>query len=681
MAGFSCAVVYKIFHLQINEGEYWAKKSERASVRFMKLPATRGNILANDGSLLATSIPFYKLAMDPKAPSEAIFNQGIDSLCLLLSQFYGDLSAEEYKRKIKNARLEKGEKYIIINPQLITYQDQKKMNKWPVFRAGRFKGGAIFEKFEKRYHPYGHLAARTVGFVNENYAGVGLEKSFNDALSGKPGQALFRKLAGGHWKPIHNELEQEAERGLDIETTLDINLQDVAESSLAHHLQKHDADYGCVVLMEVKTGEIKAMANLGKLASGGYGETYNFAVGKHGLTDPGSTFKLATLMAIFEESDLALADTVNCGNGAYAIYDRVLRDAKEGGYGTLTVREVFSKSSNIGIARLMERYFKNKPKKFIQYLNDFQLNKPLNFQLLGEPTPYIKSTADKTWSGTSLYWMAIGYEMALTPLHTLTFYNGVANQGKVIKPLLVKAIYRDNKKIKSFTTETINAKLCSPKTLEKLVDAMVDVVENGTAKNIKTQEYKIAGKTGTAQIIEDKKYTKKYYTSFCGFFPANKPKYTAIVVISGPKGYNQMAGDVSAPVFREIADKIYALDSEMHKPVKEPEQPPMYDFPLIRAGYAPDLQYLCNELSISNHGRADEWVVADISNNAITWRKRAVKNHLVPNTTGMTLRDAIYLLENQKLKVAYHGHGRVQKQWPEAETKAIKGHVVYLDLD
>lgn len=679
LSGF--AVIAKIVYIQTVQGEKWRKKAEKLSLRYKKLPATRGNIYANDGSLLATSLPFYKLAMDPKTPHDTTFNKGIDSLSLKLSRFFGDLSPQEYKRKIKNARLEKDEKYIVLNTRILNFQEKKMIQKWPIFRAGRYKGGAIFEKQERRYHPYGNLLAyRTIGFINENNAGAGLEVSFNDILGGRDGEALFRKLAGGAWKPIHDENEILAEHGLDIKTTIDINLQDVAESSLLHHLTKNDAEYGCVMLMEVATGEIKAIANLGKSSKGGYFEAYNYAVGGQGLTDPGSTFKLATLMAIFEDSGLELDDSVECEHGSYRIYDRVLKDAKPEGYGTLSVKDIFAKSSNIGVAKLVQKYFGDNPQAYLKYIRSFGFDKPIGFQMSGEAMPYIKNPSEKSWSGITLPWMSIGYELKLSPIHTLTFYNAVANGGKMIKPIIVKEVFRSDKLIKSYETEVLNPKICSESTLEKVVQMMEEVVESGTAKNIKNDNYRIAGKTGTAQIIKKGLYTKNYYTSFCGFFPADKPKYSCIVVISEPKGFNQMGADVSAPVFKEMADKIYALDPEMHKQLEKPEKNIMFNFPVLRSGNAQDLKYLCNEFGISNYGGDDEWVMADISNNAITWRNRKMIQNLVPDVSGMMLKDALYILENKGLKVTFNGTGRVQSQSIGPGNKVYKGNTIFLKL-
>jgi len=676
-------VIGKIVLIQFKDGDKWRKKAQQVSMRVQPIKATRGNIYSNNGSLLATSLPFYKLAMDPKAPHDTTFRKGIDSLSMLLSRFYKDKSAAEYKRRIKDARYELGEEYIILNPKILSYQEKKMMAKWPVFRSGRYRGGAIFEKLERRYHPFGNLLAnRTVGFINENNSGAGLEFSFNKILGGRAGKMNVRRLAGGSWMPIHDDNEIVPEEGFDIETTIDVNLQDVAESSLQYHLQKHDAEYGCVMLMEVATGEIKAIANLGKSPNGGYNERYNYAVGNQGLTDPGSTFKLASMMALFEDSNVELTDSIETGKGqGYKIYDRTLYDSKPEGFGTITVRDVFAKSSNIGVAKLMLKHFESRPSKFLSYIHKFGLDQQINFQMAGEAVPYVKKPSEKSWSGITLPWMSIGYELKLSPIHTLTFYNGVANGGKMIQPIIVKRVYKSDKVVQEFETKVLNDKLCSDETLEKVIDMMQEVVESGTAKNIRNDNYKIAGKTGTAQIIKKGFYTKNYYTSFCGFFPADKPKYSCIVVISEPKGFSQMGSDVSAPVFKEIADKIYALDPEMHKKMSEAEHPKMFDFPVIRSGYGSDLKYLCNEMGISNHSTTEEeWVKADISSNAVLWRGKRMIQNLMPDVTGLMIKDALYVLENKGFKVRYSGIGRVTGQSIGPGLKVEKGNMVYLKL-
>lgn len=661
-------IFYRIVHLQFVEGEKWAEKSQVINFQYRQVSATRGNIYAADGSLLATSLPFYRVVFDPMVAKEAVFNSGIDSLSFLLSSYFRDKSADAYKRMIKDARSSK-KRYIILNRQQVGYQEMQKMARWPIFRNGRNGGGVIFEKVEKRYRPFNQLASRTVGFVNEDKYGAGLEYSFNEYLEGKNGKALFQRIAGGAWKPVFDTEDIKPDDGYDILTTLDVNIQDVAESALYRQLLAKNAAFGCVIVMEVETGQIRALINLQKNKNGqGYSEQYNYAIGDQGLTEPGSTFKLLSMMALLEEGKVNLMDSIETGEGRFRFYDRTMTDAKHGGYGKITVKEAFEKSSNIAISRLVDQQFGHNPTKFMSYVEKAGIDKPLNFQLKGEGVPYFKTPGEKNWYGTTLPWMSIGYETKLTPLHTLTLYNAVANNGRMVKPILVQAITKGNRIEKRFQTETIRKSIASTKTINQLKELLEGVVENGTARNVKNAEYKIAGKTGTAQKLIDGRYTQKYYTSFVGYFPADKPKYSAIVVIDSPVGFQAYGGDVSAPVFKEIADKIYAQDLELNKGKSNQTFLAEFNqdgFPLIQAGKVDELQLLCNRFGISNHvdGEAEEmWVKSNPINRAIHWKPNKVEAPIVPDVLGMTLRDALYVLENKGLRVVYRGKGRVKGQ-------------------
>ncbi|HEY8400816.1 MAG TPA: penicillin-binding protein [Cytophagaceae bacterium] len=679
---FSVAIVVKLIKIQVIDGEKWGKIASQNLLQYRKVKATRGNIYSDNGSLLATSLPFYKLAMDPTVVKDEIFAKDIDSLALLLSRHFKDRSKEEYKRKISDARAQKKE-YLLLNREMINYQARKEMSEWPIFREGRMKGGVIFEKVDKRFRPFSYLAMRTVGFVNENNKGAGLEFSFNNYLGGQDGEALFRKMAGGNWKPVHDGAGSKAKEGLDIQTTINVNLQDVAESSLLRHLTAHDADYGCVVLMEVATGEIKAIANLGKVGEGKYAENYNYAVGNQGLTEPGSTFKLASMIALFEDTNIQLNDTIQTGNGTFEFYDNIMTDAKPGGYGTITIQEAFEKSSNIAVSRLVNQHFGLNPQRFIDYIHKMKLADPLEFQMQGAAKPYIKNPTDKTWSGISLPWMSIGYELKISPLHMLTFYNAVANNGVMIQPIIVKEVKVADKVVERYKTKILSNKICSDETLLKVRTMLEGVVERGTASNISHATFKIAGKTGTAQKIKNGKYTKgSYNTSFVGYFPAEKPKYSCIVVIDNPKGYQQYGSDVAAPVFKEIADKVYSQDLELHKPIFVNIPTETGVFPVVKTGNLEDLRFICNELGIANHSEnmADEWVTASRVNNAIHWKTRPVLQNLVPDVTGMRLKDALYILENKGLRVKYIGSGRVQEQSMLPGVKAVEGSTIVLKL-
>jgi cell division protein FtsI (penicillin-binding protein 3) len=678
------AIFYKVVHLQFVEGEKWAAKAESLNFQYRQVSATRGNIYAADGSLLATSLPFYRVVLDPVVAKENIFHSGIDSLSYLLSSYYKDRSAASYKKLISDART-RGKRYVILNRKQIGYQDMQKMSKWPVFRNGRMGGGVIFEKVEKRYRPFNSLASRTVGFVNEDRYGAGIEYSFNDYLEGRNGQALFQRIAGGSWKPVFDAEDVKPDDGYDVLTTLDVNIQDVAESALLKQLINKDAEFGTVIVMEVETGHIKALANLQKNKSGrGYGENYNFAIGDQGLTEPGSTFKLLSMLALLEEGQVSLNDVVDTGNGVFQFYDRKMTDAKTGGYGKITVKEVFEKSSNIGISKLVSQSFGHSPSKFVGYIEKVGLNKPMDFQLKGEGAPYFKNPGDRDWYGTTLPWMSIGYESKLTPIHTLMLYNAVANNGKMVKPMIVQAVAKGNHVKKSYQTEVIRKKIASEKSIKLLQELLEGVVKNGTAKNVHNEQYRIAGKTGTAQKLEDGRYTKKYYTSFVGYFPADNPKYSAIVVIDSPKGFNAYGGDISAPVFKDIADKIHAQDLKLNK--RTPTDIYMaqkdVDFPYIQAGKFDELQLICNKLGLSNHsdGISDGYVKSRALDKSIQWQANQVESPVVPDVSGMPLRDALYVLENKGLRVIYQGKGRVKNQSIVPGSPIQQNHVINLIL-
>lgn len=681
---FLCVVVFaisvgaKIGHIQFVEGDEWRKMSEEINFDYKKVKATRGNIYSDNGSLLATSLPFYKVAIDPTLAKDEIFKKGIDSLAMMLSRYYKDRSTTDYKQMLKDARAT-GKQYVVLNRKQINYQTKKEMMKWPIIREGRYKGGVIFEKIDVRYRPFSKLSRRTIGFVNEEGKGVGLEYSFDNVLGGQDGEALFQKIAGGIWKPIFDANNIKAIDGLDIQTTLDINLQDVAETSLYRAMKSHNADEGTVIVMEVKTGYIKAISNLSRESNGEYSEKFNHAVG--GSIEPGSTFKLVTMMALLEDTNIELSDTINTGNGEYTFYKRKVRDHHEGGYGKISIQQSFELSSNVAMAKLMDKHFGTKPSKFLEHVDRLKLSKPLGLQINGESYPKITRPTDKEWSGITLPWMAYGYGFEISPLHTLALYNAVANDGKMIKPIFVTSVSRADQVKQEFETEVMVNKICSNKTLNQLKLLLEGVVENGTAKNLKHADYRIAGKTGTAQILENGRYEKRYITSFVGYFPAHAPKYTAIVLVKNPRGVFQYGNNVAGPVFKDIADNIYSRDINLHfamakKPTTEPGV-----LPVIRAGKQDELTMLTNELGVSSHSvTEEEWIKSVKNGNSVVWKKNTVIRDHVPDVTGMTFRDAIYLLEKTGLRVGYEGKGRVASQSISPGTKISKGSRIYLRL-
>lgn len=678
---FSAAIVWKVSRIQFHEGDKWRALEQERRVVYQPVFATRGTILSDNGSIMATSLPFYRVAWDPSVVDKQLFNRNVDSLALLLSQFFGDRSAKEYRRKLMNAKTSKETvRYLRLNSRQINYQDKKKLALWPIFRSGKNKGGVIFEKVDKRFRPFGGLAQRTVGFLNEDKNGAGLEFTYNNQLAGKDGEALFERLPGGN-KPIYDGTEIKPLPGYDIKTTIDINLQDVAENALYKSLVDNDAQYGCVILMEVQSGEIKAVANLGKAADGVYREDYNYAIADQGRTEPGSTFKLASMMALFEDNpDLELTDIVDTGNGRMYIGGAVKTDSHANG--KISVQKVVEQSSNIGVAKLVHDHFHQMPDKYTDYLKKFGLDKPLGFQMHGEARPYVKDPTDRSWSRTSLTTMSIGYELKLAPLQTLAFYNAIANDGVKIQPIIVKEIRQADKVIEEFEPKVLNAKICSEETLRKVRAMLEGVVLDGTAKAIKSPDFSMAGKTGTAWKFKNGQYTRTYSTSFCGYFPADKPKYSCIVVVDSPKRGRIYGSDVAAPVFREIADKAMARDIASQRPLLARVPLNKTQVPAVKTGLQDELTLVCDKLGVTQESQVagEEWVRADTNTRSLAWQVHPVRRGQVPDVSGMTLRDALFLLENRGLRVRAVGSGRVQRQSVAAGTPLQRGAAVILEL-
>jgi cell division protein FtsI (penicillin-binding protein 3) len=683
---FAVAIATKLVYIQIFEGAQWKKCAEASGIVYKPIKATRGNIYADDGSLLATSLPFYRVALDPCIVDEATFQEHIEQLSQLLANFYKDKSTEAYRQLIQDARQAK-RRYLIINRKWIDYQAKKVMSQWPIFCQGRWRGGILFEKVEKRFQPFRNLAARTIGVINANEYGAGLEYSFNQDLRGRDGGALYQKTVGGNWKMIYDGATDRPIHGYDLDTTIDINLQDVVHNSLLRALQASDAAYGCAVVMEVKTGEIKAIVNLSRTDDAQYKECYNYAVGNQGATEPGSTFKLVSMLAFLEETSAALTDTIDTGDGRFQFYDRIMKDVKKGGFGELTVQEVFEHSSNIGMARLIDGTFGNNPQKFVDYLHKLGLSRPLDLQLVGVGAPLIKTPESSEWSGVTLPWMAIGYTLKLTPLHTLTLYNAVANNGEMIQPIIVKKIKQANMAIKTFQGAVLNKKICTDATLQKLKIMLEGVVERGTARRFRHGFYQIAGKSGTANKVINGKYTHDTYTSFVGYFPAELPRYSCIVVIDSPQCYAWHFGAAVATVVKDIADKIAAKDLAAQDFVTATGSTmPLGVFPLIRAGYREDLLRLCDALGVAHHDRelAATWVRSTIDGDHITWRANETSEaRRVPNVLGMTLKDALFLLENIGLEVTVQGYkgGRVKTQSLLPGTRLTSSGSIALQMD
>jgi len=675
------AVLVRLCDVQFVEGHKWRAMADSLSTKYVNVEAARGNIYSNDGSLLATSIPEYELRMDLFAggiSDSKIFYAKVDSLGMKLSQFFQDKTPKEYSRMLRSARAD-SLRYLLIKRK-VDYQQLKTIRTFPLYNIGKYSGGLMAIQQNKRIKPFQFLAARTIGYKNENVSnGVGLEGAYGDYINGESGKRLMQRISGGVWVPVNDEAEIAPKEGADIISTIDINMQDLAQSALEKQLIKSDADHGTVILMEVTTGEIRAVANYTRESEGVYKEQFNYAIG--GSQDPGSTFKLASYMALLEDDKLDTNTIVETGNGTWKVFNKTIRDTHV--IGTVTVKKAFEESSNVAVAKLVYTNYKDNPKEFTDYLYGFGLNKKLDLQIPGETTPVIKNPNNKSWSGLTLPQMAYGYEMQITPLQILSFYNGVANNGRYIAPIFVKEIRRLGNPIEQFQARVINKQMCSEKTLKKVQAMLEGVVTEGSGKLMGSPFYKVAGKTGTAQVADGNRgyrAKKSYQASFCGYFPADKPKYSIMVSINGPKkGY--YGATVAGPVFKEIADRIYASDIQMYNNVtdhlvgntKNPE---------AKAGQSKAVKKVYSAFGIKTlyAAKSAYFNSVDTSNGIIYEEFSAVKG-LMPNVIGMGLKDALYLLGNAGLKTKIIGSGKVSEQSIASGTKIGKGLLVELELN
>jgi len=687
---FGVAIVGKALTIQLIEGGELKKKVQTRTLRDKSIDAVRGNIYSSDGSLLATSIPIYEVRFDPNADaiSDVLFAEKVDTLAWSLSELFKDRSPASYRKELISAR-EKGSRYHLIRRN-IKYTQLKQMKNFPLFRRGKYKGGFITIQQNKRAIPFQMLAARTIGYERKDISPVGLEGAYSDVLSGIDGKRLMQKISGGVWMPVGDADEVEPEDGMDIYTTIDVNLQDVAENALMKQLVKHEADHGTVVLMEVATGAVKAIANLKRTTSGSYYEGYNYAIGES--TEPGSTFKLPALIAALEDGYVDMGDIIDCGDGSKQYYDRIMYDSNhdDGGWGKITVQRILEVSSNIGMAEIITKSYSENPQQFIDHLAKMNLRDKLGIEIEGEGKPYIKNTSEDTWSGISLAWMAHGYELQVTPLQILAFYNAVANGGRMVKPKFVEKITKGRKVVKEIQTEVLNPRICSKETIEKVQSALEGVVSNGTASNLRNADYNIAGKTGTAQIANNRggvnaykdKSKVSHQASFVGYFPADNPQYSCIVVINAPSRNVYYGNLVAGPIFKEVADKVYANSLEMHEELEQQKFFANSAIPYSKHGYKDNIEQVFSALDIPVKSSAgdENWVVTSTQSKGVQLAPRAIRENLVPNVVGMGLRDAIYLLENQGLRVKISGAGVVKSQSLTAGERIQQGQQIQIEL-
>jgi len=665
---FSIAIIGKAAVIQIKEGSELLAKAKEQELRYFNIEANRGNILSDNGSLLATTIPVFEIRMDVASTniSDELFNEKKDSLAAGLSRILGDRSPYQYKKDLSRARLANNRYYLI--KRRVTYEKLKDIRHLPIFRLGRYKGGLIVISKKERELPYRDLAKRTIGYANiqENIK-VGLEGAYTDILKGIEGKQLRRRISDGEWKPVGDGNDIEPKNGMDIITTIDVNLQDVAEHALLEHLKEHQATQGCVVLMEVSTGAVKAIANLLYDSTiRKYKESYNYAIGAS--IEPGSTFKLASMIAAMEKGKIDLNDTVDTGDGWIVYSGYTMKDVHKIRDGRISYREAFEHSSNVGISKICKAIFDDNPAEFVDILYSMSLNQPLGIEIPGEGIPNIKHPdSDNTyWAATDLAWMSIGYTIQLTPLQVLTFYNAIANDGEMVKPRFIREINYAGRTIETVETEVINPEICSAETIDSVKSLLEGVIQRGTAKILRNPHYTIAGKTGTAKIAMGRHgYTERIYNaSFVGYFPSDNPQYSCIVVVNKPQSGKIYGGTVAAPVFKEIADKIYATSMDIS---------PMDIDPAIEGishsidvkGRKSVIDLLLAELDYQNNGNAygeEVWARVHAGKSEYSKSPMILKKNIVPDVKGLSSRDAVFLLEKHGLTPKIQGSGWVQKQ-------------------
>ena len=567
---FSILLIGKLIHLQFSQGEKYRELASNRTLKNDILQPSMGNIYADDGSIMATSVARYEIRWDAAVPSKTIYQSNKNDLAKGLATIIdGD---EDFILRNLDKAVSKKNRYLLIAKGL-SYSEQKRIKKLPIFKLSSNKGGVIIEQKIFREHPLGKIAERTIGYEIQDKEGkfirVGLEGAFGQYLKGEEGRRLKQKIAGGQWKPINDNNEKEPTEGFDIHTTINVNIQDIAHTALLEQLEKFEADHGCVVIIETSTGKVKAIANLGRTEVGTYYEKLNYALGE--AHEPGSTFKLVSMIAALEDKIIDENTPIKTGNGELTFYGKYkVRDSKKGGYGTIPAGKVFEVSSNTGIVKIIHDNYKNNPKKFVNRLYNMGINKPIGLPIRGEGKPKIPYPNDSDWDGLDLPWMAYGYGVAMTPLQTLTFYNAIANNGEMVKPRFIEKIGVIGESPKQiFGREILNPSICSQSTIEKVKNMMFNVVDKewGTAHNIKDKDFTIAGKTGTCQVDYNRTGKEvQYISSFVGYFPAKQPEYSCIVVIHRPnKLLGYYGSTVAAPVFKKIAKKIYtATPKKVH---------------------------------------------------------------------------------------------------------------------
>jgi cell division protein FtsI (penicillin-binding protein 3) len=693
LAVFAIAIFVTAVKLQLGTDDKFREEMSAKNTRIKEIEALRGNIYADDGSLLATSVPKYDVVFDLRADglTSAVFIAKIDSFSMMMSRMFPERSTSDWKEHFIKHR-EKRTRYLKIGKDL-GFEQIKAIKTWPIARLGKFKGGIWYEEKGKRMYFMGELAKRTIGYIKDKTA-VGLEGAFDTLLRGKNGTQMQQRMSGQTWRPIQVGNNRLAVNGKDIVTTLDVRIQDIAQYALQKGLEAESADHGCVIVMETNTGAIKAMANLKRGADGQYYEAQNYAVSE--FTEPGSTFKLVSAIALLEDGKVSNKDTVDNSWGKWSWYDLDLEDAVKPKKRFYTLGECLQYSSNVGTSKFVMQHYKKDPEKFTQHVMDLGLHIKPKFDIPSSNGPSISTPEKSGWSGTSLPSLSIGYSSQISPLQTLMLYNTVATKGKLMQPYMVKEIRHEGQTLSKIEPIVLKEQAISAKTAVMLTEMLTQVIDNGTAIGIKTENYKIAGKTGPAWLSQGKagynqENNRQFQASFAGFFPANNPQYTIVVVVNNPKGARYSGSQIAAPIFKNISDRIYSTHIKVQPALQTASLPQV---PGILKGDLTKTKWVLNEIGISsqllldstkNNKNADpvltgKYIEATKEAHSVKLKPVTVNNNTIPDLRGMGLRDALKILSDMGLKASYSGYGRITDQAPAPNTKLNTVNEVVLIL-
>ena len=703
MSVIGVLIIAKGAIIMFAERQYWQDVADRFVKENVTIKPNRGNILSADGKLMASSLPEYKIFMDfmtgerdekrrkkEQHRKDSVWNANLDSICIGLNQIFPEYSVATFKAHLKKGRKMKSRNYNILpsRSRRISYIQYKEAKRLPVFKMNKYKGGFHEQIFNQRKKPFGSLAARTLGDLYADTAqGAknGIELAFDTLLKGRNGITHRQKVMNKYL----NIVDLPPIDGCDIISTIDVDMQDICEKALVDKLKELDASVGVAVLMEVQTGEVKAIVNMTKAGDGNYYEMRNNAISD--MLEPGSTFKTASIMVALEDGKITPDTEVDTGNGVMNMYGSKMKDHNwhRGGYGKINVTRILEVSSNVGVSYLIDKYYKDDPQKYVDGLKRMSIDQPLHLQIPGEGKPNIKGPKERYFAKTTLPWMSIGYETQLPPLNTLTFYNAIANNGVMVRPKFVKAAVKDGEVVKEYPTEIINPKICSDHTLTQIREILRKVVSEGLAKPAGSKQFSVSGKTGTAQISQGaagyKAGRTHYLVSFCGYFPSEAPKYSCIVAIQ-KSGLPASGGLMAGSIFSKIAERVYAknLRFDLSNAIDSTTNV----IPPVKAGDLSEASYVLNSLNVPVQGDATAeqksgsvWGHTQAAPSAVILQSQEMPTKTVPSVIGMGAKDAVYLLEKEGLKVRISGVGRVKRQSIAGGSRVVKGQTILLTMN